>query len=289
VLFVTGIGFAGGPGAQAFGLALMAAGALMRSGLAPLHAGFTGIVTDHRSSAPALAATALALAALAILLRLAATAPNPALGQAFVLAMAVIGSVGAVYAALQAAGAASLRAFLGLSLSAQLGCVLIGFAADPAAGLAQAAALVAIAIGLLAAIDALAPLDDHGLDGAGRRAPLAAASLSVAGLSIAGAPLTAGFLSKWLLIEAVLQNGWWPAAAAIVLTALLAIAAVGRLIERLYFADPTPANAPTAPLPAPQPLRLLALVASIAASLALGLNAAGWISWARFAAAGLAP
>jgi multicomponent Na+:H+ antiporter subunit D len=285
MLFAAGIGFSGGPMAQAFGLALMTAGALIKAGVAPFHGGFAAVLGDRLSGAPALAALSLALSAMAILMRLIDAAPSPALQAGLALALAALGGFGAVYAALLAAGAANVRAFVGLSIAAQLGCVLIGFAADPAAGLAQAAALIAMACGLCAAIDAIGLNGQERLEGLGRRAPLAAAALSVAGLSISGAPLTAGFLGKWLLIEAVLEQGWWLAAAAVVASGLLAIAAVGSLIERLYFTAPLPADPPTV-LPAPQLGRLLALAASIAITIGLGLNAAGWIAWARYAASG---
>ncbi|RME51031.1 MAG: hypothetical protein D6796_01800, partial [Caldilineae bacterium] len=47
--------------------------------------------------------------------------------------------------------------------------------------------------------------------GLGRRWPLAAAGLMVGGATLAGAPLTAGFVSRWLLLQALnALDARWP-------------------------------------------------------------------------------
>ena len=65
------------------------------------------------------------------------------------------------------------------------------------------------------------------------------AAMVVAGLSLIGVPGTAGFLSKWLLVEAALAQGMWPIALLIVASSLLAVIYVWKLIETLYLAQPT--------------------------------------------------
>ncbi len=50
-------------------------------------------------------------------------------------------------------------------------------------------------------------LDD--LAGIGRRMPLTMAALVVAGLGLIGVPGTAGFVSKWYLVSAAVEQGWW--------------------------------------------------------------------------------
>lgn len=73
--------------------------------------------------------------------------------------------------------------------------------------------------------------------GLGKNMPLTGAAMVVAGLSLIGVPGTAGFLSKWVLVEAAFERGWWWLAALIVLSSLLAVAYVWRMIEALYFQE----------------------------------------------------
>ena len=47
------------------------------------------------------------------------------------------------------------------------------------------------------------------LTGLGKRMPITGAAFVVAGLSLIGVPGTAGFVSKWFLIQAALEKGWW--------------------------------------------------------------------------------
>ena len=58
------------------------------------------------------------------------------------------------------------------------------------------------------------------------------------GLSLIGIPLTAGFISKWYLILAALEKGWWYLAVLIVISSLIAIIYLWRVIEAAYFREP---------------------------------------------------
>jgi multicomponent Na+:H+ antiporter subunit D len=61
------------------------------------------------------------------------------------------------------------------------------------------------------------------------------AAFVICGLSLIGVPLTAGFISKWYLVLAALEKGWWPVAVLIVATSLLALVYIWRVIEVAYF------------------------------------------------------
>ena len=65
--------------------------------------------------------------------------------------------------------------------------------------------------------------------------PFTMAAIVIAGLSLIGVPLTVGFVSKWYLVLAAIENGWWPVAVLIVLGSLLAIIYVWRIVEAAYF------------------------------------------------------
>ena len=64
--------------------------------------------------------------------------------------------------------------------------------------------------------------------------PITAAAVVIGCLSLIGIPGTAGFISKWILVQGALANGWWHIALLIVLSSLLSVIYVWRLIETLY-------------------------------------------------------
>ena len=98
--------------------------------------------------------------------------------------------------------------------------------------------------------------DIHGL---GRRMPITGAAVVVGGLSLIGVPGTAGFVSKWVLVQSAFENNYWPIALLIVMSSLLAIVYVWRVVEVLYLSAPasgTTANDP--PLMMTVPMIILA-------------------------------
>ena len=97
--------------------------------------------------------------------------------------------------------------------------------------------------------------------GLGSEMPLTMAAIVIGGLSLIGVPLTAGFISKWLLLDAAFGLGLWWLALLIVASSLIAIVYVWRLIETAYF-RPRPENrerVAEAPLSLLVPTWLLAL------------------------------
>ena len=76
------------------------------------------------------------------------------------------------------------------------------------------------------------------MQGLGRRMPLTMAAWVVGGLGLIGVPLTAGFVSKWYLIRALLEVDLWPVAGLLLIGSLLALVYVWRVIEVAYFRPP---------------------------------------------------
>jgi multicomponent Na+:H+ antiporter subunit D len=73
------------------------------------------------------------------------------------------------------------------------------------------------------------------LAGVAKRMPFTSFGIVIAGLSLVGVPGTAGFISKWYLILAALEQGQFWLVGAIVLSSLLAVAYLWRFIEAAYF------------------------------------------------------
>jgi multicomponent Na+:H+ antiporter subunit D len=98
------------------------------------------------------------------------------------------------------------------------------------------------------------------MGGLGRAMPWTMAAFVVGGLSLIGAPLTVGFISKWYLVQAALEQGMWPVAGVVLLGSLLALMYVWKVIEVAYFREVDPELGITeAPLSLLAPTWVLAL------------------------------
>ncbi len=123
--------------------------------------------------------------------------------------------------------------------------------------------------------------DFHGM---GKRMPITMAAFVVAGLSLIGTPLTVGFISKWYLVRAAMENDSLPIAVLILLSSLLAVIYVWRVVEVAYF-RPVPEGAvpiKEAPMSMLVPMWVMSL-----ATIYFGINATGTIEIAATATASL--
>jgi multicomponent Na+:H+ antiporter subunit D len=78
-------------------------------------------------------------------------------------------------------------------------------------------------------------VDINAFRGLGKHMPLTMAAFTIAGLSIIGVPLTVGFISKWYLVTAALEQNHWVLAALVLAGSLLAVIYIGRILEAAYF------------------------------------------------------
>lgn len=160
----------------------------------------------------------------------------------FLLPLAVLGIL---VASAVAMFEGHLKRLLATSSVAQIGYIILGASMVSEAGLVASAVHMfnhALAKGgLFLAVACLAyhykDLRLAELGGAARSMPFVAAAMVVCGFSLIGVPGTAGFVSKWLLINAALDEGPFAYAlvAVIVVSSLMALAYVWRVVEALYF------------------------------------------------------
>lgn len=122
------------------------------------------------------------------------------------------------------------------------------------------------------------------LAGIGRKMPLTMGCFVVAGLGLVGTPGTAGFISKWYLAAGALEDGRWGLMALIVASSMIAVVYVGRVVEVVWFRDPTEAvaEAEDPPLSMLAPMLLLA-----AATIYFGFDTSLTAGLAQEAAAAL--
>ena len=152
----------------------------------------------------------------------------------------------------------NVKRMLAYSSVAQIGYILMGVGLATKTGLtasllhlfnhALMKAGLFMAMGCFFYRIASVRLDD--LRGVGHRMPWTFAAFVLGGLSLIGVPLTVGFVSKWYLVLASLEQGLWPLAAVILFGSLLAIVYVWRVVEVAWFERPSPraAEAREAPL-----------------------------------------
>lgn len=135
-----------------------------------------------------------------------------------------------------------LKRMLAYSSVAQIGYILLGFTFLTDTGLTAGIvhlfnhAVTKAALFMVAGsfIFAAGTSSLSKLGGIGRDMPWTTAAFVIAGLSIIGLPLTVGFVSKWYLVLAALELGWWPVALMIMASSLLAIIYIWRVIEIAY-------------------------------------------------------
>ncbi|MEM7193386.1 MAG: monovalent cation/H+ antiporter subunit D family protein [Pseudomonadota bacterium] len=138
-----------------------------------------------------------------------------------------------------------VKRLLAYSSVAQIGYMLLGIALVNQTGLAAALihlfnhALMKGALFLAVAAMVFRVGSSHvdQLRGIGRKMPWTSAAFVAGGLSIIGVPATVGFVSKWYLVLAAIENGWWWMAAIVLVASLIAVVYIWRIVELAYFAD----------------------------------------------------
>ena len=79
--------------------------------------------------------------------------------------------------------------------------------------------------------------------------PLTTTAFVLGGLNLIGVPLTAGFISKWYLVLAAVQDQLWIVVVLILVGSLLSVVYIWRVVEVAYFSDP-PEDSPKKEAPA---------------------------------------
>ncbi len=139
-----------------------------------------------------------------------------------------------------------VKRILAYSSLAQIGYMVLGLSLASVTGLTggivhlfnHAIMKSALFLALACVVLRIGSTQLNDMRGLGRRMPLTAAAFVGAGLGLIGVPMTAGFVSKWFLVLAALESGYWPVAVLILLSSLLAVIYIWRVIEVMYFQPP---------------------------------------------------
>lgn len=185
-----------------------------------------------------------------------------------------------------------LRRMLAYSSVAQLGYIVAGISLASQAGLTAGIVHIVnhalVKSALFMAVGCIIYQIGHAhrpsFDNLFKRMPFTCIAFIIAGLGLIGIPLTVGFISKFALIEASMDRGWWLIAALILVSSLMAVIYIGRVIEVMLFRQsrtsvPESSGMSEAPLSMLVPMYLL-----IAIGLYFGINGDATLSLAGEAA-----
>lgn len=275
-------------------LAFIVVGIGLKAAMYPLHLWLPNAYTYAPSAITAFLAATATKVAIYVLLRFMFSVFQPTFLFEFntldyiILPFAIIAMFMASFIAIFQT---DFKRMLAYSSIAQIGYILLGIAMLSETGLTAAIAhlfnhgitkaALFMAVGAYV-FSAKGSFYDE-IEGLGRRMPWTSAAVVMAGLSLIGVPGTAGFVSKWVLVQGALEKGWWPVALLIVASSLMAVIYVWRVVEVLYM-KPTPADSDIreAPMSMLIPLWIAAL-----SCIWFGLNTDMTLTAAKAAAHGL--
>ena len=150
----------------------------------------------------------------------------------------------------------NVKRLLAYSSVAQLGYIVLGIslasALGVAAGILHLFNHALIKAGLFMAMGCvmyrLGSVRVDAMAGLGKTMPFTMAAFVAGGLSLIGVPLTVGFVSKWYLVQAALEQGLWIIALIVLIGSLLAVVYVWKVVEAAYFKEPADPDVREAPL-----------------------------------------
>ncbi|MDP1848762.1 MAG: NADH-quinone oxidoreductase subunit N [Solirubrobacteraceae bacterium] len=239
------------------GIALTIVGLAFKASVAPFHQWTPDVYEGAPTPVTAFMAVATKAAAFGVMLRLFDVAlVDVAIDWAPPLAVLaaltiIVGNVGAL-------GQTSLKRLLAYSSVAQAGYMLAGVVVATNLGLQATVFYIAVnlvlnraACAVIVARERETPLGDDiaSLNGIGATRPLLAWPMTIAMLALAGFPATAGFIGKFYLIEAAVDDGYTWLAVFIVVGSMISLAYYLKVIAAIWM-TPSTADAATAPAPA---------------------------------------
>jgi multicomponent Na+:H+ antiporter subunit D len=185
------------------------------------------------------------------------------------LVFLLLGMAGILYASVAAIYQPDAKRLLAYSSIAQIGYMVLGIGFDSALGLTATVVHVfnhalmkgALFMALGALVYRVGSTRLSQIGGLGREMPWTFGAIFIAGLSLIGVPGTAGFISKWYLVLAAIEQQHWLIALIILIGSLLAVVYLWNLVEALFFQPATPRAEPVreAPLSMLVPMWLLVI------------------------------
>lgn len=228
--------------------AFIVVGLGLKLAMFPLHLWLPGAYAYSPSFVTAFLAATATKAALYLVFRFVFTIFDPTADyiiSALTWLLAVLGVVGMFFASFQAMFQSDARRLLAFSSVAQVGYMLLGVGIGTMAGVtagyvhllghALTKGALFLCLGAIWYRYGVTRISDF--NGLGKLMPWTMSAFTIAGISLIGVPGTIGFVSKFALLTAAADKGWWWAVAAIVFTSILALVYIGRMLEAAWLQD----------------------------------------------------
>lgn len=241
----------------------------MKLALFPLHRWLPGAYTNAPSLVSVFLASTATKVAVYLLLRLVFTVFGPEFvgRMPFSEVFFVLGILGILFTSTWAIEQNNAKRLLAYSSVAQVGYMALAISFVSVAGISAGLvhmfnhALIkgALFMCVCTVIYQTGSAQISAFRGLGRQMPLTMLAFVLAGLSIIGVPLTVGFISKWMLIEAAMAEGSWFAIAVVLIGSLLAVIYIGKIAEAAWLRPAPESQEPVreAPLSLLVPMWLL--------------------------------
>ncbi|MBV9294072.1 MAG: NADH-quinone oxidoreductase subunit N [Acidobacteriaceae bacterium] len=270
--------------------ALMFVGFAFKVSVAPFQAWAPDVYQGAAAPVSAFMSTGAKAAAFAVFFRVFMTSFRPMNDRwiPLVWACALLSMIVGNFAALLQT---NVKRLLGYSAIAHAGYVMVALTASSqigmAAGMFYLASYALMNIGAFAVVSHIAArnekyvrIDD--LAGLGRREPVTAALLAIFVFSLIGVPLTGGFFAKFYVFQAALDSHLvWLTVLGLINSAIAAYYYL-KIIVAIYMREPGTATTELAP---PSISLQLAIWASAAGTLILGIFPSALLTFASFSAA----
>jgi len=226
----------------AFGFIMI--GLALKLALFPLHRWLPGAYANAPSAVTVFLAATATKVAVYVMLRMVFTV----FGVDFALSMPyqefffILGVIGILFASIQAIGQPTAKRMLAYSSVAQIGYIALAVSFVSIDGLAAGLVHIfnhalmkgALFMAVGAVVYRLGTNRIEDFAGLGREMPLTMLALVLAGMSMIGVPLTAGFISKWALIQAAIDQDAVFSIVVVLVGSLLAVIYIGRIAEAAY-------------------------------------------------------
>lgn len=231
------------------GLAFVLVGVSVKLALFPLHMWLPPAYTHSPSAVSAFLASTATKVAVYVMVRFIFTIYGAeyvfhTMGMDLILLLLAI--VAIFKCSFMAMAQSNVKTVLAYSSVAQIGYMILGISLASATGLMAGLLHVfnhalmkgALFMAVGAVFYRTGSVNIKAFRGLGKKMPFTMAAFVIAGMSIVGVPLTAGFVSKWYLVSAALEQQQWLVAFLILVGSLLAVIYIFRVIEAAYLKRP---------------------------------------------------
>jgi len=269
-----------------FGLVFLVAGIAFKLGAAPFHMWVPDVYQGSPTAVTLILSSAPKLAAFALAMRLLAGALPDIAGhwQTMLLFVAAFSIVLGNFAALAQHNIKRMLAYSGIS---HMGFMLLGLLSGGDTGYSSAMFyIIAYAMMTLAAFGMVVLLSREGFEaeniedfkGLNRRNPWFALLMLFVMFSMAGIPFFVGFFAKFSVLQAVIQAGYLWVAVLAVLMSLIGAFYYLRVVKFMYFDDPVDDT----PLDASVELQVMLSINGVSIAM-LGLMPGTLLKWCEWA------